>query len=188
MLISPFAGNAAYAAAARKASIASLGVFQPRHFFGRSFRNSSIRRRLRRADRCERGLLGVQAPDQPVRVLVRPRSQEWYGVAKNTPSLNSRAQDISAWPAGRALSNVILCECRADLSEQPDDLGGDRSASLVGTHPTSADRVTRSTSVEMAVPAALAESPSQCPTLMQLHHGGARLDPRRPRSARPRPS
>lgn len=42
--VSPLLVDAAHAVAARKASITSLGVFQPRHLRGRSFRNSSIRR------------------------------------------------------------------------------------------------------------------------------------------------
>ncbi len=91
--------------------------------------------RLRRADRCEqRGLLGVQAPDQPVRVLVRPPLPGVVqgGEEHAVPQLQN--WDISAWPANSLpLSNVIPVQITPIPLNSP-RLGADH-VRLLGRHP-----------------------------------------------------
>lgn len=69
-------------ALARKASIASLGVLHPRHFRGRSFRNSSIRVRPALPRPTNEEALGCSLRARPFVFSFVPRSKKWWGVCK----------------------------------------------------------------------------------------------------------
>ncbi len=141
--------------------------------------------RLRRADRCERGLLAVQAPDQPVhcsRSSPAPRSGTGWRRTRH-PSTPGHRMSRRGRPPCR-LSDVIR---RSPVPEQPDDLGAATIASLVGTtHQCEPGH--RSTQChEIAVPAAPA-TVAQCPGTTRSRLRRPRLGPRAKRELRrPRP-